>query len=68
MHLPPVLPTARCDAVHEPGRTVPGADEAATHAVIRVGHAERALLVEATGDADACVADYKADWPASPYR
>jgi hypothetical protein len=68
MHLPPVLPTVSCDAVHEPGRTVPGADEAAAHAVIRVGNAERALLVEATGDANACVADPKADWPATPYR
>jgi hypothetical protein len=65
MHLPRVLPTVCCDAVHQPGRTVPGADVARTHAVIRVGYAKRALLVEATGDVDACVADPKADWPAT---
>jgi hypothetical protein len=65
MHLPRVLPTVRCDAVHQPGRAVPGADEAATHAVVQVGYAEWALLVEATGDVDACVADPKADWPAT---
>jgi hypothetical protein len=56
MHLPRVLPTVRCGAVHQPGRTVPGADEAATHALVQVGYAEWALLVEATRDVDACVA------------
>jgi hypothetical protein len=65
MQLPRVLPTVRCDAVHQRGRTVPGADEAAAHAVVQVGYAEWALLGEATGDVDACVADPKADWPAT---
>ena len=37
----------------------------ATHAVVRVGYAERTLLAEATGDVDACVAYPKADWLAT---